>query len=282
MADDAPLPLAALWEARFGEPPPPGVDAAVPASLARILGHRTIRRYTERAVPEGLLSVLLACAQSAPSKSDLQQSSILVVKDPAIRSEIAGWLPDQPWVGQAPVFLVFLADLRRAQRLGELRGKANDNDNLDAFLNASVDAGLALQSFILAAEAAGLGCCPISMIRDHIEKATPLLGLPPRVFPIAGLCVGWPAVAGHVSMRLPPAVAVHVDRYDDSALPALVDAYDRRREARAPTAPDKQKMTARYGVAPTYGWSENAARQLSAPERAGFKAFLQRHGFGLA
>lgn len=282
MADDAPLPLSTLWDARFGEAPPPGTDAAVPAGVARILGHRTIRRYKEESVPDGLLSVLLACAQSAPSKSDLQQYSILVVNDPKVRAEIAGWLPDQPWVGQAPVFLVFLADLRRAQRLGEIHGKPNDNDNLDAFLNASVDAGLALQSFILAAEAAGLGCCPISMIRDHIEKATPLLGLPPRVFPIAGLCVGWPAVAGHVSMRLPPAAVVHVDRYDDTGLAGLVEGYDRRRDARAPIARDKQRGTAKWGVADFCGWSDNAARQLSVPERAEFRAFLNRHGLALA
>ncbi|MCC7274534.1 MAG: nitroreductase family protein, partial [Alphaproteobacteria bacterium] len=251
-------------------------------ALARILGRRTIRRYRDAPVPDGLLTLLLACAQSAPSKSDLQQCSILVVKDEAKRATIAGWLPGQPWVGQAPVFLVFLADMRRARRLGEIHGKPNENDNVDGFLNATVDAALAMQTFALAADAAGLGCCCISMIRDHIEAATPLLGLPPGVFPIAGLCVGWPEGPGRMSMRLPPEAVVHVDRYDDSALPGTVDAYDRRRHARAPIAASGQRAVERWGTAEFCGWSDNVARQLSLPERAGFRAFLARHGVALA
>ncbi|BBK43614.1 NADPH-dependent oxidoreductase [Allostella vacuolata] len=284
MADDAqPHPtLAQLWDARFGEPPPAGLPETVPPALARILSRRTMRRLKPDPVPDGLLSLLLACAQSAPAKSDLQQYSILVVKDPARRAVIAGWLPAQPWVTEAPVFLVFLGDMRRARRMGELRGRPNANDNVDSFMNAAVDAALAMETFLLASEAAGLGCCCISMIRNRIDDAAALLGLPDGVFPIAGFCLGWPAAEGRVSMRLPPAAVVHVDRYDDSRLPELVEAYDRRRHARAPVAPASQRHADRYGVADYCPWSENAARQLSIPERAGFRDFLQRHGIALA
>ena len=66
------------------------------------------------------------------------------------------------------------------------------NNNLDTFLNTAVDCTLAMGQFIAAADAAGLGTCPISYVRSHIERVTPLLGLPAGVYPVAGLTVGWP------------------------------------------------------------------------------------------
>src|SRR2546429_332888 len=80
---------------------------------------------------------------------------------------------------------------------------------------AAVDAGLVLQGFIPAAAALRLGCCPISVVRNHVEKLAELLALPAGVFPVAGLCVGYPSQTGWSSMRLPPALTVHTDRYDD-------------------------------------------------------------------
>src|SRR3546814_14132587 len=79
-------------------------------------------------------------------------------------------------------------------------------------------------------------------------------------------------------MRLPPAVVVHRDRYDDSGLEAEVEAYDRRRHARKPIPPEKQRHTDKYGALDFCGWSANVTRQLSPPERATFMSFLRRHG----
>jgi nitroreductase/FMN reductase [NAD(P)H] len=149
--------------------------------------------------------------------------------------------------------------------VSELRGRPFPNDTLDMFMNAAVDAGLVLQAFITAAEALGLGCCPISVVRNHVEKLAALLELPPGVFPVAGLCVGYPSQPGWTSMRLPPAVTVHTDRYDDADLPAQLDAYDRRREARHATPKESQRFADRYGYAERYGWSEDKARQYSVP-----------------
>lgn len=273
------MTLAALLEARFGfadtkaEDPDPAV--------ARILARRTHRAYAPRPVPDAVLQPLLRAALSASAKSDYQQASILQVKDPEKRRVLAGLIPSMPWIGDAPVFLVFLADARRLRRVSELRGKPSPNADLESFFNASVDAALVMQTFILAAEAAGLGCCPISVIRKHLDTVCPLLGLPPQVIPIAGLCVGYPVAAGFVSMRLPPALTLHVDRYDDSTLAAEIDAYDRRRDARHATPPEKQRATKQYGIAPFYGWSEDKARHRAENEGSDFGAFVRRHGFTL-
>ncbi|HEY7653108.1 MAG TPA: nitroreductase family protein [Methylomirabilota bacterium] len=274
--------IADLIEERFGLPTEAGRARPAEGPLAVLLSHRTQRRYRPDPIPDDVLEIALAAALSAPSKSDLQQVGIVLVKDRAKQSTIAGWIPAMPWIGQAPLFMVFCGDNRRIRRVSELRAKPFPNDTLDMFMNAAVDAGLVLQAFIIAAEALGLGCCPISVVRNHVEKLAALLELPPGVFPVAGLCVGYPREPGWTSMRLPPAVTIHTDRYEDGDLPAQLDAYDRRREARHVTPKESQRFADRYGYALPYGWSEDKARQYSVPERHNFGPFIRRHGFTLA
>jgi nitroreductase/FMN reductase [NAD(P)H] len=184
-----------------------------------------------------------------------------------------------PWIGQAPVFLVFLANARRVPFIADARGKPFPNDHLDLFFNASVDAGIVLATFLRAAESVGLGCCPISVIRDHAATVSELLALPDRVIPVAGLCVGWPADAGALSPRLPLELTLHEDRYDEGNLAAHIESYDRRRNMTRPFA--AQRDIAQWGEAKDYGWSEDKARQYAVPQRAGFGAFVRAKGFRL-
>jgi nitroreductase len=264
---------------RFGEEFSVDPTLAGLEALARMADHRTIRRYLPRPVDRDLLDLLCACALSAPSKSDLQQRDILVLRDKTKRETIADLIPDMPWIREAPVFLVFLANGRRLPRLAAERKKPFPNDHLDLFFNATVDAALALATFVTAAEAVGLGCCPISVIRDHAAKVSELLDLPERVIPLAGLCLGWPADAGYVSPRLPLAATLHEDRFDDRELMRQVDAYDRRRAAAHPYR--NQRGIERWGRSETYGWSEDKARQYAEPQRADFGAFVRAKGFSL-
>src|ERR1700680_1769635 len=154
--------------------------------LRLVLMRRTQRRYADRPVPESLVRLLLAAAFSASSKSDFQQASVIWLKDRGRRDRLAALFPDMPWIGAAPVFLVFLGDARRLERIGTLRGRQQDNGALEGFFNAAVDAALALQSCILAAETLGLGTCPISVLRNHMREVAEILGLPDKVFPVAG------------------------------------------------------------------------------------------------
>ncbi len=274
--------IADLIEDRFGLPTDAGRSHPANETVELILSHRTQRRYKPDPIPDDVLQIVLGAALSAPSKSDLQQVAIILVKDRAKQATIGGWIPDMPWIATAPLFAVFCGDHRRMRRVAEMRGRPFPNDTLDMFMNAAVDAGLVLQNFITAAEALGLGCCPISVVRNHVEKLAELLQLPAGVLPVAGLCVGYPIQRGWISMRLPPAVTVHTDRYDDRELPAHLEAYDRRREARHATPRESQRYVERFGHTEPYGWSEDKARQYSVPERHNFGPFIRGHGFGLA
>jgi nitroreductase/FMN reductase [NAD(P)H] len=264
-----------LIRARYGALPfePP---AEIPPALAALLDRRVTRRYAARPVEDALLDTILAAAQSAPSKSDLQQYSIIVTRDAGKIAAVADWIGTMPWIKDAPVLLLFCGDMRRGQAACTLHGRQHANNNMDTFLNTAVDAALAMGMAIAAADAAGLGTCPISYVRSHIEKVGPLFALPAGVYPVAGLSLGWPAARNETTPRLPPTAVVHRERYDDSALPTVIEAYDALRPRQKPRYPEI------HGAAPEgCTWSENAARQLSVPERFGFRAWLRLRGFAL-
>jgi nitroreductase/FMN reductase [NAD(P)H] len=273
------MDAAALFEARFGIPPR-HASGPVDDRVASLLSRRVCRRYKQDKVPEPMLELLLAAAQSAPAKSDLQQYSMIVVEDAEKRAKIAGWIGDA-WVGEAPLILVFCGDLRRGRRIGASKDLPNRNDTVDMLVNATADAALAMMLLIIAADAMGLGTCPLSVIRNRIEDVAALLDIPSGVFPWAGLCLGFPAATRDVSMRLPPALVVHRDRYDDAAFERELPAYDARRHARQAIPPRSQRHVATYGELPVCHWSDNVARQLSLRERAQFTDFLKKNGFGL-
>lgn len=273
--------IAQLIEERFGLPTTAGHSMPAHGTIARQLAHRSVRRFSDRDVDEELMEVLLSAALSAPSKSDLQQATIVNVVDAAQRAAIGALVPSMPWIAQAPAMLVFCGDNLRMRRMSQLRGKPYPNDTLDTFMNAAVDAAMVMQAFITAAEAAGLGCCPISQLRNRIGELAGLLQLPEAVFPVAGLCVGYPAEPGRISMRLPMSLTVHRNFYRAGGFEAELAAYDERRATKEPPVQGKQKYVQRWGTVPFYTWSEDKARMYSVAERDDFGAFIRNHGFSL-
>jgi len=279
-ADPASTPtLHELIEARFGLAPRHEHTGPPTETMATMLRHRICRRYTDEPVSDELLEALLAAALSTPAKSDLQQVAIVVVDDAERRGRIADLIPDMPWIRSAARFLVFCGDGRRIRRLCAHHGIEFGNDHLDAVLNPATDAAMHLAGFVWAAESAGLGTCPISVVRNHLDAVTEICELPELVFPVAGLCVGWRADRGHQVLRLPPTLTVHRDVYRDEHLVDDVEDYDRRRDAIFSIPATSQQHRDRFGVADFYGWSLDKARQTSATERADLADYLRRRGF---
>jgi len=271
--------IAAALKERFGEnlmidPELPGLS-----TLAALAGHHSHRRFLPRPIAPELLRLLCACALSAPSKSDLQQCDIVVVNDARVRKVIVDTIPDMPWIMDAPAFLMFIGNGARLPLMAKLRAKPFPNDHLDQFFNAAVDAAIVLATFMRAAAAVGLGTCPISAVRDRPLVVSDALRLPQRAFPVAGLCVGWPAEAGGITPRLALTTTVVENAYDARDVAGEIDAYDRRREKVRPYR--RQRDVARWGEAKFYGWSEDKARQYAEPTRTDFGAFVRGKGFCL-
>lgn len=256
-----------------------GLDAEAAGAgapfLASLAARGSVRYFKAEAVDPRLLRLLCALALASPTKSDLQQRDIVIVSDPDLRRSINALIDDQPWTQSAPSLLVFCGNNRRQRQIHALRDRPFANDHLDAFFNAAVDGGIALAAFVMAAESLGLGCCPISALRNDAERVSRLLDLPAHVFPVAGLAVGWPAEAPEISPRLPLAATVHENRFSEQGIEGAITRYDTSRRYTS------QRFVEDYGEDPAYGWSEDKARQYSKPERAAFGAFIRAKGFSL-
>ena len=249
--------------------------------LKTIIARKSIRKFSEKPISKELLTLLFTAAQSAPSKSNLQQYSILIIDDNKLKNQISNLIGNTKWALSAPVFLLFLADMRRNMKITYDRGYTHKNNNVDTFMNSVIDSALSMQSLICAAEASGLGICPISMIRNIIEEIRVLCKLPDGVFPIAGLALGWPDENSPVSIRIPQNIVIHNDHYNEDNLLNKINDYDQRVYDIAPISKEKQRHVDIYGVAKKGTWSENISRQLSIPERNDFRQWLKAIGINL-
>jgi nitroreductase len=275
--------LAAVLAERFGETVDVPADGEMPDVWRQLANRGSCRDFTADPVDDRLNETLAALALTSPTKSDLQQRDLVVVRDAQIRKRIDELLITGPlaqaWIPGAPALVIFCGNNRRQRQIHDLHRLPFVNDHLDAFFNAAVDAGIALATFVTAAEAVGLGCCPISAIRNHAAAISALIGLPDHVFPVAGLGFGWPARTPRLSHRLPLSATVHHDRFDDTNVAAAIDGYDRRRAAAQPYR--NQRAVEVFGRSANYGWSEDKARQYAGPERADWGTFVRAKGFKL-
>lgn len=194
-----------------------------------LLSHCSVRAYRDTPLPTGTLETLVAAAQSAATSSNLQAWSVVAVEDVARKGRLALLAGDQAHIRECPLFLVWLADLARLARLAEQRGIAHEGlDYTELLLLAVIDAALAAQNAVVAAEALGLGTVYIGGIRNRPLDVAAELNLPQRVFPVFGLCVGWPDAARPASVkpRLPQETVLHRETYELAAQDRAIERYN--------------------------------------------------------
>ncbi len=230
---DMPARSAALL-ARYGAEAAPLPAGPWNEVIASLMQHRSVRAYKPDTVPSGTLETLVAAAQSAATSSNMQTWSVVAVNDPATKAALAQVAGGQKHIEQCPLFLVWVADLSRMERLGEATGRTLEGlPYLETFLVAALDAAIASQNAIVAAESMGLATVYIGALRNDMARVAALLGLPPGAAGVFGLCVGYaderdPAM---VKPRLPQSVVLHHERYGLQAEAEGVAAYDRALEA---------------------------------------------------
>ncbi|WP_089244799.1 NADPH-dependent oxidoreductase [Rhodococcoides kyotonense] len=200
------------------------------ATLDVLLGHHSVRSFSPEPIDTATLETIAAAAQSAPTSSNLQAWSVVAVRDPARKSRLAALAGDQGFIAQAPVFLVFVADLGRARRLAERHDAPLEGaDYLESTLLGFIDAALGAQNAVVAAESLGYGTVYVGAVRNNPELISEELGLPPSAFPAFGLAIGRPDgdTAG-IKPRLPVSAVLHHETYDVEASDDGVVTYDER------------------------------------------------------
>ncbi|WP_429499301.1 NADPH-dependent oxidoreductase [Robbsia andropogonis] len=198
-------------------------------TLSLLLQHRSIRSFLSTPLPEGTIEALVAAASSAPTSSNLQAWSVVAVTDPVTRAQLSEVAGNQRHIVDAPLILVWIADLARADAIGAAAGqKLQSLDFTETAIVAIVDAALAAQNALTAAESLGLGTVYIGALRNDPERVAALLGLPQRAWAVAGLVVGHPdpAVQTAVKPRLPQLAVLHRERYQPDQHTAIAD-HDR-------------------------------------------------------
>jgi nitroreductase len=247
-------------------------------TLSVMLDHRTVRAFDkDKRLADGTLETLVAASQSAATSSNMQTWSVVAVTDPAIRAKCAIWAGNQPQINEAPLLLVWLADLSRAERIGAAAGREMEAlPYTEAAMVAMLDAAIAAQNAAVAAESLGLSTCYIGALRNKPEELSAELGLPQQCFAVFGLCVGWPdhARPSPLRPRLPQDVVLHRERYNTTGEAAGIAAYETR-------FAEHQRDT---GL-PTSGWVARVLERLGPVRglggRHGMRNSLKALGFPL-
>ena len=226
--------------------------------IASLLTHRSVRAYLPHPLPKGALETAIAAAQSAASSSNLQVWSDVAVEDPARKARLAALAGDQKHITQAPLFLVWLADLSRLKRLAEARGiETAGLSYLELLVVGIVDTALAAQNAVAAFESLGLGTVYIGALRNNVGPVAAELGLPPHVLPVFGLSVGYPDPTrpAAIKPRLAQAAVLSRETYSTAGEVEAVARYDSALEA----------FQQEQGQA-VEGWSARAIERIRTPQ----------------
>lgn len=234
--------------------------------------HTSVRQFQDKPVSEEQLAAIIGAGQMASTSSNVQAYSIIAVTDSALKAELAGLAGNQVYIEQCPVFLVWCADLYRLHEVTKphLQGAATHEDSMENFIVATVDVALAAQNAAVAAESLGLGIVYIGGIRNQIAKVSELLGLPELVYPVFGMCLGYPAGINGVRPRLPQQAILHRNKYNAESTVEQVKVYDEVSQA---------YLRERSGGKTDTPWSEIMAKRLAEGTRLHMKDYLLEKGF---
>jgi nitroreductase len=199
------------------------------AVLETILNHRSVRGFLPKPLPDGTLELLIAAAQSASTSSNLQFWSVVAVQEAERKSRLAELAGQQQFIRDAPLLLVWLADMSRINRMAaERQAQVEGTHYVEEFIVGVVDAALAAQSALIAAESLGLGGVYIGAMRNLPEQIAAELALPPHTFAVFGMSIGYPDPVRETGIkpRLPQSVVLHREQYSAAVRDEAIDGYD--------------------------------------------------------
>ncbi|WP_444999720.1 oxygen-insensitive NADPH nitroreductase [Halomonas mongoliensis] len=237
-------------------------------TIELLKSHRSIRKFTDQPVSRELLEELIRAGQGAATSSHVQAYTVIHVKRPENREKIAELAGGQGYVASCGAFLMFCADMKRPTEAAERTGARVVRGMTEQLLVATVDTALMAQNVAVAAESAGLGICYIGGVRNNPQAISDLLGLPDQVYPVFGMCLGYPAHEPDVKPRLPVEAILKEDTYRDDR--ELVAAFDDTMHAYYQSRKGGNKQST---------WSQNLTPLFDTKLRPHMREFLVKRGF---
>lgn len=245
--------------------------------LKQMQNHRSIRRFSHEKITDEDIKRIILSAQAASSASHGQAYSIICVTDLEKKRQLAGYAGGQQQVESCSHFLVFCADLYRLEEIANhaVIDMKESLDSTEMFLTATIDAAIAAQNAAMAAEILGLGIVYIGGLRNNPDKVSDLLKLPNRVYPVFGMCIGYPDqdIIPEKKPRLPLEAVFYENEYPSFEKTfTYIKHYD--------------EVMKKYYLNRTNGqrietWSDTITDKRKVPRRLFMKSFLRERGFPL-
>jgi FMN reductase (NADPH)/FMN reductase [NAD(P)H] len=205
-------------------------------TLELIANRRSTRIYDPTPLTQEEKDVILQATLRAPTAGAMMLYTIIEVEDQALKDKLAETCDHQPFIATAPYVLLFLADYQRwvdlyaaagcEARARELNIQPRQPCEGDLIL-AMMDALIAAQTAVIAAESLGIGSCYIGDIIENWETHREMFALPRYTFPAALICFGRPQGKrdGALVPRFERRFIVHQNQYRSFTPEALNDMF---------------------------------------------------------
>ena len=220
-------------------------------TITLMKSHTSVRRFKEEAIPQEDLNTILSAGQMASSWKNFQSYSVILVRSQEKKDALFELIPQEA-IRQSAAFLLFVGDLNRAEKGARLHTDTFQPQGVEGLLITSVDAALAGQNTLLAAESLGYGGVIIGLVRYKSVEVAELFNLPDYTYPVFGIALGVPNQKHDVKPRLPLENVVFEEEYQEQTTEAI-EAYDR-------------VQTEYAGARATTAWSQRLAEQFGQPE----------------
>ena len=230
-------------------------------TITLMKSHTSVRRFKEEAIPQEDLNTILSAGQMASSWKNFQSYSVIVVRSQEKKEALYELVPQEA-IRQSSAFLLFVGDLNRAEKGARLHTDTFQPQGVEGLLITSVDAALAGQNTLLAAESLGYGGVIIGLVRYKSVELAELFKLPDYTYPVFGIALGVPNQHHDVKPRLPLENVVFEEEYQEQTA-EVIEAYDR-------------VQTEYAGARATTTWSQRLAEQFGQPEPSSTRENLEQ------
>lgn len=160
--------------------------------IQSLYDRKSVRVFEDRRIGEEEKRAILEAAMQAPTAGNQQLYTILNITDAGLKQRLSVTCDNQPFIAQAPMVLVFCADVQKWYDLFIEGGADPRRPGPGDLMLAVSDACIAAQNAVTAAWSLGIGSCYIGDIMERCEEHRQMLNLPPYVFPAAMLVFGYP------------------------------------------------------------------------------------------
>ena len=221
--------------------------------IKTLLSHRSVRKYTAEKPTDEIIETVVRAGQQAAFASQLY--SVLLTRKKA------------PY--GAPLWFTICVDLYKLERFMRIRGWEVISNDLSLIFFGIQDAALMAENMVVAGESLGLFSCFLGNTPYQAGRIQKKYKLPPRVFPLVELIMGYPAEEFPPRPRYPLEFTLFEDEYpqmSDEMVQRAMKVMDEGYLAQGYYVKQKAKIRLENGKSETftydnYSWTEHISRK---------------------